>query len=88
MPGNRHKWNVTGEGQGNGIPRGHMQGMASAWPARKADLPSHAEKSPGILLHLELRERSHNSKNSSSLLWSRAALSSRTFHEEGSVLYL
>ena len=47
-----------------------------------------AGESPGNLLHLELRERNRDNKNSSSLLCSRPPLSNRIFCDAISSLYL
>lgn len=59
--------------------RRHMQGLVSALLAVRASLPFDAEERSGILLHLELRNSSSNSKKSSNLLGSRPALFNRRF---------
>lgn len=68
--------------------RGHMQGLVSASPAMRADLPFDAEESSGILLHLELRDSSNNSKNGSNLPSSGPALFNSTFCGDGNVRYV
>lgn len=65
-----------------------MQGLVSASPAMRAGLPFNAEESSGILLHVELRDSSSNSKNGGYLPGSRPALFSSTFCGDGNVRYL
>ena len=68
------------------------EGTSKVWPQPGLPegqiSPFSAGESQDNLLQLELRERSNNNKNGSSLLYSRPALSNRTFCDDGNVLYL